>query len=159
MITAQVERPWEDTLKDRLSAVFLLIMCGLVFWLTKDFPVSKTFDPGVAAWPQILAGVIALCALVPLVKPRVVEEFPAGTPSVRVVSTIAALVLYMVLFDLLGFVFSTTLYFVAQFAILKVTSWRVYLLIPLPLSLGLFFLFRKLLEVPLPLSGIGGLPV
>lgn len=147
-------------MKDRIASLVLFLLVIAVLVLTREFPVNaQTDDPGVVAWPRILVVVIAINAVVPMVFPEPGERLPTGRSLLRVCLTLATLGAYIFTLQIVGFFFATAGYLIAQFVVLNVRSVWTYIFIPVPLSLGLLIMFREMLEVSLPLSGIGGLPI
>lgn len=147
-------------LGDRIAAVLLLALAVFVFAYTFTFPPPvQPLDPGVAAFPRIISVLIGVLALVPLVRPEEGEALPRGGAALRVIGTVVLLGGYAIVLDVLGFVITTVGFLLAELLLLGVRRPVLLIILPLGLSMGLFYLFRVLLGVPLPDSGLGGLPV
>ena len=131
-----------------------------VFAYTFTFPVPvQDLDPGVTAFPRMVTVLIGVLALVLLVRPREGEPLPRGRAAIRVIVTILFLCLYAVVMDSIGFVITTVVFLLAELLLIGVRRPVLLVLVPLGVAVGLFYLFRVFLEVPLPVSGIGGLPI
>lgn len=145
---------------DRIAAVILLALAVFVFAysFTMPDPVQE-LDPGVAAFPRGLAVIIGILALVPLFRPQPGEPLPKGLYAWRVIGTVVLLVGYSMVLDIIGFVITTVLFTVAELLLLGVRRPVTLVVMPLGVALGLFYIFRTLLGVALPTSGLGGLPV
>ncbi|WP_460462142.1 tripartite tricarboxylate transporter TctB family protein [Arthrobacter pigmenti] len=145
---------------DRIAAVILLALAVFVFAysFTMPDPVQE-LDPGVAAFPRGLAVIIGILALVPLIRPQPGEPLPRGVNAGRVIGTVVLLAGYAMVLDIIGFVITTVLFTVAELLLLGVRRPVTLIAMPLGVGLGLFYLFRTLLGVALPTSGLGGLPI
>lgn len=147
-------------LGDRVAAGLLLAFAVGVFAYTFTFPVPvQDLDPGVTAFPRMVTVLIGVLALVLLVRPREGEPLPRGRAAIRVVVTVLFLCVYAIVLDSMGFVITTVVFLLAELLLIGVRRPVLLVLVPLGVSAGLFYLFRVFLEVPLPVSGIGGLPI
>lgn len=147
-------------LGDRVSAGLLLAFAIGVFAYTFTFPAPvQDLDPGVTAFPRMVSVLIGVLALVLLLRPREGEPLPRGWAAIRVVVTVLLLCVYAVVLDSLGFVITTVLFLLAELLLIGVRRPILLALVPLGVGVGLFYLFRVFLEVPLPVSGLGGLPI
>jgi putative tricarboxylic transport membrane protein len=147
-------------LADRAAAVLLLALAVFVYIYSSGLPAPiQDLDPGVGYFPRMLAVLIGVLALVPLLRPAEWEGFPRGIVAVRVIGTVGLLCVYALLVDELGFVLTTLVFVLAELLLLGARRPLALVLMPLGVSLGLFYLFREVLDVPLPVAGWGGLPV
>jgi putative tricarboxylic transport membrane protein len=147
-------------LGDRVAAGLLLAFAVGVFAYTYSFPAPmQELDPGVTAFPRMVSVLIGILALVLLVRPREGEPLPRGWAAIRVLVTALFLVIYAVVLDSVGFVITTVVFLLAELLLIGVRRPVLLVLVPLGVSAGLFYMFRVFLEVPLPVSGIGGLPI
>lgn len=145
---------------DRVAAGLLIALAVGVFAYTYTFPTGvQPEDPGVTAFPRMVAVLIGVLALVLLARPGEGESLPRGWPALRVVATLLLLCVYAVVLDSLGFVITTVLFLLAELLLIGVRRPVLLVLVPLGVGVGLFYLFRVFLEVPLPVSGLGGLPI
>lgn len=148
-----------DKIGDRVVAVCLIGFTVFIFVYTGSFPAaSQPLDPGIGAFPRIVAGLIGLLALILLAKPQEWEQFPRGSGAVRVVGTVVLVYLYYLALQPLGFVITTSLFLVLHLLLIGVRKPIPIIVVTAVGGYGLFSLFRNLLDVPLPTSGIGGLP-
>lgn len=149
-----------NRLGDRIAAGLLLALAIAVFAYTFTFPPPiQDLDPGMSLFPRIAAVIIGGFALIPLLRPEEGEALPRGGSALRVVVTAVLLFGYALVLDLLGFVLTTLLFLVALLLLVGIRRPVLLAVVPLGVSLGLFFVFRFFLEVPLPVSGLGGLPI
>lgn len=148
-----------ERLGDRVVAGLLVAFAVFIFVYTASFPQpTQPLDPGVDAFPRIMAGLIGLLALTLLAKPRSWERFPRGAGAARVVGTVVLIFLYYLAIQPLGFVITTSFFLVGHLLLIGVRKPLPIIIVTFVGGPGLFYLFRNVLDVPLPLSGIGGLP-
>ena len=147
-------------LGDRVAAGLLLAFAVGVFAYTFTFPAPvQALDPGVTAFPRMVLVLIGVLSLVLLVRPREGEALPRGRVAIRVIVTVLLLGVYAVILDSVGFVITTVLFLLAELLLIGVRRPVLLVLVPLGVGVGLFYLFRVFLDVPLPTSGLGGLPI
>ncbi len=120
-----------------------------------------------ALFPEIVAGLMALCALAILVQtlrsrdPAVTEADPAdpaGTPAGRggkLALFLLIVIAYIAVFRLAGYYLSTTLAVAALLALLQTRSALAYIVFPAGVALVIGFVFEILFNVVLPLGWFG----
>jgi putative tricarboxylic transport membrane protein len=146
-------------LHDTLSGLALLIIALLVALNTADFPEIPGQQIGPAVFPRILAGLLALCAGLLMVRARLPARDQAWvqlgawlqSPVHRrnFVITVACLLFYVLASELLGFLVCGLLILCVMFRALSVKPMHI-----LPIAIGITLLihtlFYKGLRVPLP---------
>lgn len=149
--------------RDTALAAFALLAAGLLFYGSIGLPPPRFEPMGSAAVPRILAGLIALFAIVILAKAWFGGPEGDATPSVvapplRSVGAFAALVGYVAALDVgqAPFVPTTIVFVVAMGLILAARSsrtlWRTvigFALLGLVLALGIDAVFTRFLYVDL----------
>ncbi|WXL24543.1 tripartite tricarboxylate transporter TctB family protein [Ectopseudomonas mendocina] len=140
--------------------VLLLISIGLgiVAW-TYHAPFS--YEPvGPRAYPLLLLTLTGLGAIYLLIKGGEIDHGEEGPLTSHVLLKIGLCVLIMVLyaafFETLGFVISSALFGVAM-SRLYGGRWVASVIAGVLLSIGLYLLFDKILDVPLPLGLLSAL--
>lgn len=147
-------------LNDRIAGLLLLALAVFVFVYSGTLPAPiQDLDPGVGFFPRMLAVVIGVLALVPLLKPQDWDPLPRGVVAWHVIGTALLLFGYALVMDTLGFVITTVVFVLAELLLLGARHPLILIGMPLVVSLGLFYLFRSVLDVPLPTAGWGGLPI
>lgn len=148
------------TVGDRVAGALALVLAVGIFAYTFTLPSpAQPTDPGVTALPRMISVLIGVLALVVLARPEEGEPMPRGGSALRVGGSAALLAVYGIVMDGLGFVITTVAFLLAILLLIGVRRPAVLVLVPLVVSVGLFYLFRMLLEVSLPVSGLGGLPI
>lgn len=149
-----------NRLGDRVAGALVLALAVGIFAYTFALPSpAQPTDPGVTALPRMIAVLIGVLALVVLARPEEGETLPRGGGALRVGVTAVLLLLYGLVMDSLGFVITTIVFLLAVLLLIGVRRPVTLVLVPLGVSVGMFLLFRVLLEVSLPVSGMGGLPI
>ncbi|MDD1508691.1 tripartite tricarboxylate transporter TctB family protein [Pseudomonas sp. CNPSo 3701] len=149
-------------MQDRIFAGVSLLLCiglALTAW---SYHAPFSYEPvGPRAFPLLLIVLIALGALYLLIKPSHASQ-EAREPALdrhvirKIVLCVIALLIYAVLFELVGFIISSALFAIAM-ARLYEGTWKASLTSGVLLALGLYVLFDKALDVPLPLGLLSGL--
>lgn len=145
-------------LSDRLLGVAMLILAFAYGYSAQQFeePFGMAETIGPAAFPTILSMILAIAALILLIKPQLGQKWPTGYLWINLIVIILALIIFAVCLETLGFVISATLF--ASFV-----SWRMgaklraAFFISLLYNVGLFVLFNYGLGLALPLGWLGGL--
>jgi len=145
------------TLNDRVLGIAALIFAALITAFGYDLEPPFSYEPvGPKAFPLLLALIIALCGLRLVIKGGgEVEPNPAGANS-RIIAMVAYLAGYAFLFQWIGFIAATTL-MVALIGRLFEATWAQAVIGGGVMSVGLFYLFDKGLDVVLPTGILGGL--
>jgi putative tricarboxylic transport membrane protein len=145
---------------DRITGLLLLGLAVFVFVYSGTLPPPvQDLDPGPGFFPRMLAVLIGVLALVPLLKPQDWDPLPRGIVAWHVIGTVLLLFGYALLVDTAGFVITTVVFVLAELLLLGARRPLTLIAMPLVVGLGLFYLFRSVLDVPLPVAGWGGLPI
>lgn len=146
-------------LHDTLSGLVLLVLALLIGWNASGFPEVPGQQIGPAVFPKALAGLLALCAALLILRGR---QANSGQPWVQLgawlqsplhrrnfLITLACLIFYVVASEFLGFLLCSVAILSVMFYALSVQTTRI-----LPLAIGITLLihtlFYKGLRVPLP---------
>ena len=145
------------SLNDRVLGIAALIFAALITAFGYDLEPPFSYEPvGPKAFPLILALIIALCGLRLIIKGGgEVEANPQGA-NARIALMVAYLAGYAFLFQWIGFILATTL-MVAFIGRLFQATWAQAFIGGIVMSIGLFYLFDKGLDVVLPTGILGGL--
>lgn len=139
------------------SGVLLLAVLGLLY-LAWGYTAPIAYDPlGPRPYPLLVLGLLAVCCLFLLLRPRSEHINLGYTPAIlkKVGLCLAFLMAYAVLFEVIGFPLTTAL---MAFGVGKLFGGRTVPCIISGAVMGasLYFLFDSFLDVPLPLWGILG---
>ncbi|MFM7670863.1 MAG: tripartite tricarboxylate transporter TctB family protein, partial [Betaproteobacteria bacterium] len=146
-------------LQDTLSGLALLLLALLIGWNASGFPEVPGQQIGPAVFPKALAALLALCAVLLILRGRQATTEQAWvqlgawlqSPLHRrnFLITLACLVFYVLVSDFLGFLLCGIAILSVMFYALAVQPSRIA-----PLAVGLTLLihtlFYKGLRVPLP---------
>lgn len=145
------------TLNDRLLGIAALVFAALITAFGYDLEPPFSYEPvGPKAFPLLLALIIALCGVRLIIKGGgEVEGNPPGA-NMRIMAMVAYLAGYAFLFQWVGFIIATTL-MVALIGRLFQATWLQAFIGGIVMSVGLFYLFDKGLDVVLPSGLLGGL--
>lgn len=150
-----------------LQRLFLgawLLLALVMIGVGLDYQAPFSYEPvGPRSFPLLMLGLLCAGLLYLLINPTPIHR-DEHEPELdqhglrKVVLCIALLLAFALLFEPLGFIPASTLVG-ACLARLYEGQWRPSLVAGLGLALGLYLLFDKLLDVPLPLgilSVLGG---
>lgn len=142
-------------MKQRILALVLILLCAGLAIAAWQYEAAYSYEPvGPRAFPLLLIGLLAAGALYLLLQP--VES--SGTSErvdlgmvVSVCLCVVMLAIYATLFEVAGFLVSSTLFAVC-FARLYGGTWRNSSLVGVVIAVSLYVLFEKVLDVPLPVG-------
>jgi putative tricarboxylic transport membrane protein len=138
---------------DRAFGVFLLLLGLALFYGGLQLEVPFSYDPlGPKTFPMIIGGMLALLSVGIIAKPKVIE-FPSASINLKTLLIVLLLIVYQGVFNLLGFLLSTTLLVFFLSKIFKGTTPQA-LGAGIGVSVVTYGLFSYLLEVPLPMGTI-----
>ena len=137
-------------MSDRIAGLIILALTICFGWTAGSYEASFGDPLGPAAFPQMLAVPAALLSLVLILKPDPNPEWVMGRPAVKQLATLAVLIAYALLLEELGFVLSTALGVIAMGRLLG-AGWARSVASGIVMSVTLFFVFDRLLGLPLPL--------
>jgi putative tricarboxylic transport membrane protein len=136
---------------ERIFALLLMVLGILVLIIGLQFDMKFSNEPvGPRPFPVIAGSILASMALVNIIKG---SRHRAYIYTPNLIYLILLVFLYCALFQLLGFMLSTTF---AVYLIARLTSgsWMQSLLTGLLIAIIFYSLFHFLLDVPLPFGKI-----
>lgn len=141
-----------------LTAIIALCGFTLLFY-AYHFEAPISYDPvGPKAFPMLLMGLISLSAIYLTVRPAILfDVIELGWTKHllgKLLLCAVALTLYACVFELLGFVIATLLMTLAVGKLFG-GKWLPIVITGLSLSLSTYYLFDRVLDVPLPLGLFG----
>jgi putative tricarboxylic transport membrane protein len=135
----------------RLGGVvpLLLGIFGLVYSYTLGFGAPA--QPGPGFWPFIASGVVVAASIVLLLTEHSGEQYERLTARARFIGYgVASVAVFILLFQLLGFILPALLTFAFWLRFLGGESWRMTALLSVLFTAGFYLLFDQLLRVPFP---------
>jgi putative tricarboxylic transport membrane protein len=135
---------------DRILGAVCLAAAAAMGWAALDYAAVISYEPvGPRAFPLLLAVLIGLCGAWLVARPSAHSAAVAPGRMGPLLACMAAIVMYALLFETLGFTVATTLLAVPVGMAFGGT-WRQSLLGGLALGVGLYIFLDKLLDVVLP---------
>lgn len=142
-------------MKQRILSVVLIFLCAGMAIAAWQYEAAYSYEPvGPRAFPLLLIGLLAAGALYLLFQP--VESADSSTRvdagmAVSISLCVVMLAIYATLFEVAGFLISSTLFAVC-FARLYGGTWRNSTIVGVVIAITLYLLFEKVLDVPLPVG-------
>ena len=136
----------------RIAALILFAFAAGFLWEASRYPFGTPGAPGPGFLPVVLGVVFAILSLALLIRPgRPVEGIlpPDRGAAIRIVVTIAAIAVAILLFDRLGFLVAGTLLMLVLLLVLDRRPIRAVVLAPVSTVL-VYAVFKVWLRVPLP---------
>ena len=144
-------------LVQRLFAAVLLLACAGLALMAWPYQAAFSYEPvGPRAFPLLMLGLMGLALLYMLFRPAPIKHSEEEPPLDRQTLTkialcVALLLVFAGAFEPLGFIVASILIGVPM-ARLYGGRWLPSLVIICLLSVGLYWLFDRVMDVPLPLS-------
>lgn len=141
----------------RIFALTLLLVCALLAVMAWPYQAAFSYEPvGPRAYPLLMLGLLgtalAWLAWRPSATVHSSEEPPLDCATLKkIVACTALLLLFAGLFESLGFVLASILVGIPM-ARLYGGRWLPATLVICLMSVGLYLLFDKAMDVPLPLG-------
>lgn len=137
-------------MSDRALGAVCVVASTAMAWAAQDYAAAISYEPvGPRAFPLLLAGGLALCGLWLALRPGAGAEGFRGVPWKPTAVCAAAVLVYALLFQWLGFPLATALMAVPV-GMAFGGSWKQALTGGAVLGLALYLLFDKVLDVVLP---------
>lgn len=144
-------------LVQRLFAAVLLLACAALALMAWPYQAAFSYEPvGPRAFPLLMLGLMGLALLYMLFRPAPIKHSEDEPPLDRQTLTkitlcVTLLLVFAGTFEPLGFILASILIGVPM-ARLYGGRWLPSLVIISLLSVGLYWLFDRIMDVPLPLG-------
>ena len=145
---------------DTYIGTAFLLFCAVAWWLVSDLPTGAGYSKmiGPEFFPGLMAAVIAILSFVLVVRSLwrgaaiSGEDFGVATGKVllRIVLFVALLVVYVLLYEPLGFLLSSLLVLPVGMVMLDERRWMQVVFFPAFIVVLFYFIFTKVIMVPLP---------
>lgn len=140
-------------MSDRILGAVCVVAAAGMAWAAQDYAAAISYEPvGPRAFPLVLAGLLALAGAWLVVRPSSHGEALGWVQIKVLLPGAAAMVVYALLFETLGFTVATTLMAVPV-GMAFGGNWKQSLAGGAALGVALYLLFDRLLDVVLP-SGV-----
>ncbi|GHD53274.1 membrane protein [Thalassobaculum fulvum] len=137
-------------MSDRLTGLLIAALAIWYGWTANNFEEGFGDPVGPSAFPKLLAVPMGLFALYLVIRPDADPDWPRGNPLIRQGVMLAALVVYPLILEPLGFPLATALAIFIMAVLLRGTR-RAAGVAAVAISLGLFVTFDQILGLHLPM--------
>ena len=144
-------------LSQRIFAAVLLLACAVLALMAWPYQASFSYEPvGPRAYPLLMLGLMSLALTYMLFRPqptRHTEEEPAldRETLIKIGICVALLIVFAATFESLGFILSSMLIGIPMARLYGGRWWPSVVIVSL-MAIGLYLLFDKAMDVPLPLG-------
>ncbi len=144
-------------LLQRIFAAALLLACAGLALMAWPYQASFSYEPvGPRAYPLLILGLMSLAQIYMLIRPQATkhtEEEPAldRETLIKISLCVVLLIVFAATFEPLGFILSSMLIGIPM-ARLYGGRWMPSVVIVSLMAIGLYLLFDKVMDVPLPLG-------
>lgn len=141
----------------RLFALLLLLVCAGLALMAWPYQAPFSYEPvGPRAYPLLMLGLMSLALLYLVFRPTPIVhsegEPPLDRPTLKKIAMcIGLLLVFAGLFEPLGFILSSVLIGIPMALLYGGRAVPSVIIITL-MSIGLYVLFDKVMDVPLPLG-------
>lgn len=141
----------------RIFAAFLLLVCASLALMAWPYQAPFSYEPvGPRAFPLLMLGLMGLALAYMLLRPTPIvhtEEDPKldRETIIKITACVILLLIFAGLFEPLGFILSSILIGIPM-ARLYGGRWLPSVIVVILMSIGLYLLFDKAMDVPLPLG-------
>ena len=137
-------------MSDRILGAVCVVASAGMAWAARDYAAAISYEPvGPRAFPTLLAGLMAIGGSWLVLRPTLKSGVLRGVPLRATALCALAVLVYALLFEVLGFALATTVMAVPV-GMAFGGRWPQALAAGAGLGLGGWFLFDKLLDVVLP---------
>ncbi|WP_420099535.1 tripartite tricarboxylate transporter TctB family protein [Corynebacterium sp.] len=141
-------------LGDRIIAVTVIVLGAVVLFLAFGFPApGQPEDPGTAALPRLIGGALVILGIMLLFNCEKNIFLPEPGSRMRTGLIVVTSVAYTFALTPLGFMLSSLIFMVIALLIMGIRSILRLVLVPVVVSVAVYYLFTDALGVYLP-SGI-----
>ena len=154
------EKEVSASLIQRFVSISFLILSGIYLAASLSLPVGKVGKPGPGMVPVGIGIILTVLCLLHVIevfffeKNRGVQKEEGGVLTradvLRVIGVVSVLIVYMILFPVLGYTLSTIILMVAVLRLLQMHGWLRIVLISILTSGCSYYIFDRFLDVPLP---------
>lgn len=144
-------------LSQRIFAAVLLLACAVLALMAWPYQASFSYEPvGPRAYPLLMLGLMSLALTYMLFRPQPTkhtEEEPAldRETLIKIGICVALLIVFAATFESLGFILSSMLIGIPMARLYGGRWWPSVVIVSL-MAIGLYLLFDKAMDVPLPLG-------
>lgn len=156
--------------RDQLSALFWVLFSGLIIWQAGRLPFGTLYRPRPGFLPLILGTLLSALSLLLLILSLLKERkgkkdvekpperfFSSSFGWKKVALALAALLIFNLFLETLGFLISSFLFLIILFKIVELQRWTFSVITSAVVSICAYILFEVILKSNLPRGILEGL--
>jgi putative tricarboxylic transport membrane protein len=139
-----------------LGIALMSAVLSIIYLVTSlQYPMDTAAQPGPGFYPFIVGILWLLSSLGLALEARTKEEralvsWPQGVAFFRIIAIVGSLLFYVILLPVLGHVIVAAVVILVALQAMGGLRWQFRIALTILLTLGSYYLFDVLLEVPLP---------
>jgi len=148
---------------DIIAGILGIALCFLIFYLTSTFPEDQVVSVGPAFFPRLVAAGLGIFSAILLLRActhKYLETHSGFSFKDREIQrgivSFGATVIYCLFFEYLGFITCTIIYLIFLMLLLKDQHYVQLTITSIAVTIAVFFIFRILLNITLPLGTLYG---
>jgi putative tricarboxylic transport membrane protein len=135
-----------------IVSIFLIALSVGAYTMAANFPSLANDHTGPGSFPKILAVIIIILSIILALQSFLKKEEPTeALGKIKPAAVAMAIVFgYLIAINFLGFFIITPVVIMLFLVYAKVRNWMLYVGLPTGVIIFIYFLFEKMLKVPLP---------
>lgn len=140
------------------AAILIFLFGAMFFWMSLSFDYMGPEGPGPGLFPLWLSGILSILSVLYALDSiknitRFKDILPNGKGFINIATILGAFLLFILTVKTIGFIMAGTLFLFILLA--REYKWYTGLGISIVISILLFWVFAKLLTVPIPVNAWG----
>lgn len=139
-----------------ICSIFLFLLAIAAFSMASTFPSLQGSHTGPGSFPKILSVIIGILSIILFVQSILNKEITKGSTEKIKPAVIAMTIIFIYLLSIkwFGFFYVTPFVIIVFLIYAKVKHWMLYVGLPVGVIVFVYFIFEKMLQVPLPNGSI-----
>ena len=148
---------------DIIASILGIALSLFIFYLTSGFPEDQVVRVGPAFFPNLVAaglGIFSALLLLSALTRKDIDNYQRfsfkNRGIQRSILSVAATVVYCLLFEVLGFITCSILYLIFLMILLRDRQYIQITITATTVTVAVFYIFKVLLNISLPMGSIYG---
>jgi hypothetical protein len=139
---------------DRVFSALLCAVSIFIFYLSTQFEVGFIIDAGLGAdfFPKLISCILFILSAILFIKSfrGIQEPSPFNKNVKNVLIAIVAIIAYLVLMNIIGYLIASILFLIVMFKFLKVHSNKLLIIYSILFATFIWYVFSNIFNINLP---------